>query len=496
MQINFTNFIRFYTNTVEDETVTLPRLALIDNKVYCPVFVSGETAAFYINANVPFLDGDDINNLELRILKPDGTWANNLGVILQQVVLTSGYRLYASFVMPVLANSQYQFQIFNTSTNTPKCISNWFQTLDIDTADSITASVVWRNSRSQYYYDWQSVPDLYCRIRLHLSLQSYTPEGTVEQLQSVNSGRRRNLNRTVDKSVKLQTYYFDDGANDACIALFEADDIQINGKSYLAKTIYIPNARSNSKVSLGEIELYEQDFSTVNKYGQLPIPTGFVNQGYISFWNKSEIVFHIKTYLENNVLFSSVDVAAGGTKYFPITLIPANGRVDFVPATVQAFDVLTANVVNGVPTFAETVQNGAVVASLNRTQIYNADWFIVIGGATIESVPITMNLTEQAVPFVDSNGQLKVGGVEQFTLNSTATRTINVPVGSVISTEAFTQNASTGTDPILTQVVKNNGVTIPGSNTNTPAVPGASMLFGFTAESGGVYEIDITGTSA
>jgi hypothetical protein len=376
MQLNFTNFIRFFTGDVEDQSVNIPRLALIDSKCYCPVFVPGERASFYINASVPFLDGDDINNLELRILNPDGTVASNLGVIMQRVTLTNGYRMYADFIFPDLPNKQYQFQVFNTTTNTAKCISNWFWAKDETLANEVTAYVVWRNSRSAYYYDWALYPDFYCRIRLHLSLQSYTPEGTVEQIQSVNTGRRRNLNRVVDKSVRLQTYYFDDGANDACIALFEADDISINGKKYLAKTIYNPNARPSSKVSTGEIELFEQDFSSVNKYGQLP--QELTNSGYVAFLNKSNTIFSIKAYNENNVLFSSIDVPVNGSLFYPIGNIPYNGNIKFVGAAVANRNVLTMKSINNTAEFNESSNSNAVTATLSRGEVYNTDWTIVI----------------------------------------------------------------------------------------------------------------------
>lgn len=375
MQINFTNFIRFFTNAIKDETIGIPRLALIDDKCYCPVFCPGERAAFYINATTPFLDGDDINDLHLRIVDVNGS-ITDLGAIMQRVTLTNGYRMYADFIFPNISNKQYQFIIYNTNTSSVKCLSNWFMVMDTASADIITAYVAYRNSRSQYYYDWALYPDFYERVRLNLSLQSYTPEGTVEQLQSVNTGRRRNLNRTVDKSVKLQTYYFDDGANDACIALFESDDIQINGKQYLAKTIYTPNARPNSKVSTGEVELYEQDFSSVNKYGQ--VPAELTNSGYVAFWNKSNSIFYIDAYNSNNVLFQRTAVAVNAKLFFPIGNVPYNGYVNFVANTPGSFDVLTNNTVNNVSTFNEVATADAITANLNRGQIYNTDWMVVI----------------------------------------------------------------------------------------------------------------------
>lgn len=376
MQINSTNFIRFYTGSIDDDVNTIPRLALIDNKCYCPVYVSGERAAFYCNASLPFLDSDDFDNLELRILDSSGNVVNNLGAILQKVTLASGYRFYADFIFPDISLAQYQFQVFNTDTNTVKVISNWFQTLDTDTANKTTVSVVWRNSRSNYYYDFALFPDFYCRIRLHLSLQSYTPEGTIEQLQSVNTGRRRNLNRTVDESVKLQTYYFDDAANKACIALFEADDIQINGMSYLSKTIYAPNTRSNSKISTGEIELYEQDFSSINKYGQLPVQ--LTNSGYVAFKNNTEILFRLKSFTENNILFLSIEVFAGQSVLYSIGDIPYNGKVDFVPAATGTYNVQQTSVVNNDFTYSDGDVTGGVSLSLTRVQIYNTDWTVVI----------------------------------------------------------------------------------------------------------------------
>ena len=158
-QINNNNFFRWYAGSVIDEqSVNLPRLGITDAKIYLPQLVSGEQTGFYINADVPFYDGDQEGDLRLQLA--DGTV---IGYVLQKVVLETGYRLYAVFTVPELPQGQYQYEIYNTATLTVKCISNYFQIIDAATANLYTCAVKWRNSRDGFYYDWSVIPDFYCQ---------------------------------------------------------------------------------------------------------------------------------------------------------------------------------------------------------------------------------------------------------------------------------------------------------------------------------------------
>lgn len=322
-QINSNNFFRWFTGDVVDETINFPRLGITDAKIYLPQLATGETVGFYVNADIPFFDADDFTQLQIKATDVNGvvTLVGPVGTLIK-VPLASGYRMYASFVLPNLSLGQYQFSIYNLATTTNKCISNYFQVISGADADLYTVSVKWRNSRDAYFYDWSQAPDLYCQLRLNLSLAGYQGEGTVDQTKAVSTGLRRNNNYDIDLSVKLSTYYFDDGANMACYPLFTADDMQLNGRSYLNKTLYVPNVRVVSKVNIGEIELYDQAFSQINKYGQLPAPV-------ISNTSLANTYTILNNSADN--LLVSIGVTGGGTTLVK-TMAP--GDIYQVPITV------------------------------------------------------------------------------------------------------------------------------------------------------------------
>lgn len=373
-QINNNNFFRWYAGSVIDEqSVNLPRLGISDAKSYLPQLVSGEQTGFYINADIPFYDSDQPGDLELRLA--DGTV---IGYVLQAVVLQTGYRLYAVFTVPVLPLGQYQYEIYNTATLTVKCISNYFQVIDALSASLYTCSVKWRNSRDSFYYDWSVVPDFYCQLRLNLSLESYTPEGTVDQTKAVSTGTRRNNNYDLDFSVKLQTYYFDDGANMACIPLFIASYIEINGKTYINKGLYSPNVRVNSKVNIGEIELYDQPFSRINKYGQLPQLV--LKTGKYVLINNTAVDFTVHKFSSADVAIGTTVVAAGTTLAIDINDLQINSYLNLTAATVGSYKAVTAHSLpDGTFTFADnTIATTDPGNTVTQNQVYGNDWFVVI----------------------------------------------------------------------------------------------------------------------
>lgn len=265
MQLNYENFFRWHTGEAIDDTVNIPRIGVVDpGRCYRPVIKPGEVTGLFINLRLPFLDNDDISNLHLRLVG-----GADIGAVLNKVTAGTGYRLYTTFSLPATVDGAYQFEIYNTSTSSQKCVSNWFRVMN-DAGP--TSFVKFKNSRNIYDYQYELIPDFYNQFRLHLSVNSVSAEGGASQVQNVATGRRRNANGISDKSFQLSTYYFDDGAHDAAIALIEHDSIEINGRSYIKKGAYTPNIRVNSKLSVGQADLYEQAFSSVNKYGQLPIP--------------------------------------------------------------------------------------------------------------------------------------------------------------------------------------------------------------------------------
>lgn len=484
-QINNNNFFRWYSGSVIDEqSVNIPRLGIADAKSYLPQLVSGEQTGFYINSDIPFYDGDQVSDLELRLT--DGTVIGN---VMQAVVLQTGYRLYAAFTVPVLATGQYQYEIYNTSTLTTKCISNYFQVIDAATAGLYTCSVKWRNSRDSFYYDWSVVPDFYCQLRLNLSLESYTPEGTVDQTKAVSTGTRRNNNYDLDFSVKLQTYYFDDGANMACIPLFIASYIEINGRTYINKTLYSPNVRVNSKVNIGEIELYDQPFSRINKYGQLPQLV--LKTGKYVLINNTAVAFTVHKYSSADVLLSESVVDAHSTLTIDINDFQINSYLNLTAASPGSYGAITArSLPNGTFTYSiNTITTTDPTNTITQNQVYGNDYFVAISDGGAPSAPIVnLNVTEPTTPFADANGLVKINGVDQPAINSTGSASYTVADGDSIEGIAFAE-LSPDEPCNLHLNIKKDGVDIYEHSTSN--VPGANINNTFTAEAGSTYDITV-----
>lgn len=390
-QINSTNFFRWFTGNTVDETIAFPRLGITDAKIYLPQLVSGEPVGFYVNADIPFYDADDFTQLEIK-----ATDVNNRSTVvgaagtLIKVPLASGYRMYASFTLPNLSLGQYQFSIYNLATNTTKCISNYFQVIS-DTTN--TVKVKWRNSRDAYFYDWSQVPDFYCELRLNMSGVPNGPEETIDQTKAVSTGLRRNNNYDTDLVYKLNTYYFDDGANMACIALFKADTLILNGKNYIQKTAYVPNSRNNSGVSIGEIQVYDQYFSTINKFGQLPqqiVVNNSTNNTYTIFNNSADnLQVLIGVTGGGTTLLSTI--APNGIYQVPITLLSATKYVtlnytDSDPLTTIAA-ILASSGNSGASRSTSNASPSTPFGNVVYSDLQNANYIMIFG--TVNAIRAT-----------------------------------------------------------------------------------------------------------
>jgi len=349
MQLNYNNFFRWYTGSPVDDTINIPRIGKQDGcRHYRPCIQPGEVTGLCINTVLPFLDNDLSANLHLRIVGgPD------LGAVLTKAQAGSGYRLLATFALPFMTAGVYRFEVYNTATSTQKCISNDFRVV----ADgNSTCYVRFRNSRSIDNYDYESYPDFYNAFRLNLSLGAYTGESAVDSLQNVATGQRRLLNGSKDKSIPIYTYYFDDGAHDAVMSMIEHDYIEINGRAYLKNGSYNPNARQQSGVSIGEFTVYEQAYSSINKFGQVPEKRKAAK--LISVGNE------IRVYSANNVQVGTYT----GIVYD--TSVPYGGS-----AVVQGSGSAQVTYVNMNGGLTTDIRNKPV--TIQQSELYGVDWVVV-----------------------------------------------------------------------------------------------------------------------
>ncbi|GGG97295.1 hypothetical protein [Pedobacter zeae] len=268
MQINRFNFIRWYSNQVMDATINIPRLPQRQNKCYMPVIAIDEQFSFYINCDIAFSDAD-FTNLRLDLVGQSRSYTNVSTLIKDTLPNSGGYNIFCNGTLTGVVPGQYQFVISNTVANTIKCVSNIVNVMTSAAAHDITVSVLYRNSRSRSKFRYSENPTFQNKIRLHIGLVDWTGEGNLDQYREVSTGTLRNEKLELDRKIKINTYFFDDGAHEAMTELGVCDSIIINGVLYRAKGIYNPGIREVSNVSKGEIELYDVAFSQINKYGTI-----------------------------------------------------------------------------------------------------------------------------------------------------------------------------------------------------------------------------------
>ncbi|MCX3264816.1 DUF5977 domain-containing protein [Pedobacter agri] len=266
MQINRFNFIRWFTNQSTDQTINIPRLSARQSRVYCPVIALGEAFSFYVNADIPFSDSD---NLQLDLVGTAGTFTNVSPLSKDVIPNNGGYNIFCNGTLNGIPTGQYQLVIKVGAI--VKCISNPIQVMNLALAERMTVSVLYRNSRTRSRFRYFENPTFRNKIRLTVSLVDWTAEGNLEQYREVSTGTLRNEKLELDRKIKISTYFFDDGAHEAMTELGVCDSIIINGRNYRAKGIYSPTVRESANVSKGEIELYEVDFSKINKYGKMDV---------------------------------------------------------------------------------------------------------------------------------------------------------------------------------------------------------------------------------
>jgi hypothetical protein len=285
MQINRFNFIRWFTNQAIEQTINIPRLSARQPRVYCPVIALGEAFSFYINCDIPFSDTD---TLRLDLVGTAGTFTNVAPLSKDVIPNNGGYNIFCNGTLNGIPTGQYQFVIKNGANQ--KCISNPIQVMSAASAEQTTVSVLYRNSRSRSRFRYFENTTFQNKIRLTVSLVDWTAEGNLEQYREVSTGTLRNEKLELDRKIKISTYFFDDGAHEAMTELGVSDSIIINGRNYRAKGIYNPAVRESAHVSKGEIELYEVDFSKINKYGKLTatvIPDPVINPNIAFPWSTS-----------------------------------------------------------------------------------------------------------------------------------------------------------------------------------------------------------------
>ncbi|OOG19128.1 hypothetical protein BWD42_04040 [Sphingobacterium sp. CZ-UAM] len=263
MEINNNNFLRWaeYPYVKDTKFVPCPYPTEKNNLPYMPVLVPGEVTAFYVNVanGVEYTKG-----FKLNLITPDGTIIlESIAAVLLDSIEEDRFNFVCYLTCPNTTVGVYRLQIKN-SDNTLDLRSNMVRVMTSGFEDNTTIVRYRNNGRNLFGFNWVVLKNFYQQYRLHIFRIDQQPEYNIEQYRSSTTGKLRNLNGTMDRFVKFQSYYFDKGAHEACEALLFHSEIWINGKLYTFKTGYSSEPLIASKRSKGEFELWDEGFSSLN----------------------------------------------------------------------------------------------------------------------------------------------------------------------------------------------------------------------------------------
>lgn len=235
-------------------------------KEYYPAFLKDFQHFFYANLD-DTIDDADFDDWVLDIYDRYGNQIQaDVAPLEKDVISGSDFRFYASFTIdPLVPNGVYFFVVYNDQTDELKYQSNCFRVISLDIIDQYVY-LQYRNSGNIYDFNYETV-NQYNSVFIDASVIEQQPEAELKQYQEQATGKMRLLKSQVRKQVNLETQFFDDEANDAMLSISVHDDILLNESPFEVKTPFQIGTNKFNALQKGTIELYDQDYSTVNLPG-------------------------------------------------------------------------------------------------------------------------------------------------------------------------------------------------------------------------------------
>jgi hypothetical protein len=250
------------------------------NRKHYPCVVNGERFSFYINFDSNY-NYPNFSSLRLYLFNKYGSVAANIGT-LERVFQDDevNYFIYASVTLSDIDKGKYRLAIVDESDDLAVLfVSNEIEVIEQTEADALTGRFRYRNSSTIFRFLYEKIADYYNEIRLRINVMEEQTEGKVEQYREVSTGIIRNTSFELDLFYAIETYFFDDLAHRATFVFQVHDIMLINDKLMILKTQYKPEWVQTREVCKGRIELYEQAFSSANRYGDPDVIT--INDAFL-----------------------------------------------------------------------------------------------------------------------------------------------------------------------------------------------------------------------
>lgn len=273
MKINKYSFLRWMDAAPSSEQPEIPWSYNRDrDRLFCPIAYPSEAMAFYIaSPNDAGLNFSNFADLRVAVVNATtGTVANSNAGMLEQHFLDSPtntqYNIYCTMVVPALANGIYKLRIYRNTGGAVLLESNYIEVRnDKSTLDIQSAHFRFRHDRYLFGVEYADIPDFYQQYRLPMALVDRQPEGDREVYREVSTGKQRTLQNYLSRWVKIELINLDADAHEAASVMFDHSSLTINGRAYTAKAAYKELTNPLHKVYKGEMELWDDEFSTVNR---------------------------------------------------------------------------------------------------------------------------------------------------------------------------------------------------------------------------------------
>lgn len=233
---------------------------------YQPPFFAEDNVSFILNF-FPDFGGFTTEDLTIAIVNKVGeVVVDDIG--LSSVYCNGTYIYSFELEFPEIGyGTNYRFAIYNTENNVVYYLSNPFRVEDCKYKYPVLR---YRNSCASFGYQYSCLPSSFTQLRVDFNLIEQQPEIELKQYREQSTGYLRNQKTQSAKVLKLESYMFDNGSSDAMLALSTHDDITLNGNIVEVKTAYKIAYNKLNKKWKGEIDFYDQDYSTVNLHGNQP----------------------------------------------------------------------------------------------------------------------------------------------------------------------------------------------------------------------------------
>lgn len=236
--------------------MSIPKLyeRSFNNKKF-PVYVPGEEYSFYLNSDEPLTDPNFVN-FRLNLIPCDSTREviQNIGQLKKDGIDDLQYRIYCdSFIFPATEKGHYKFGIFDVDSQIYKAISNVFT---VEETNKNTTLVRYRSPYDFMEFGYSRLPGFYNVFRLVLSIIDEQYESEKSQYRNVSNNKFRNYKSYRDKVVTVESYFFDEDTHEAMSAVYEHEEIILNGLVYIAKDAYQIEVAPDKKYKKGSINLY------------------------------------------------------------------------------------------------------------------------------------------------------------------------------------------------------------------------------------------------